>query len=364
MNIIFHHPLPLNLNATSASGIRPIKMIEAFRSLGYQVDIVAGYSSERKDAIAMIKKNILTGTRYDFVYSESSTMPTLLTDRHHIPLHPKIDFSFFEFCKKSKIPIGLFYRDIYWIFQEYSKKTPLYKSVFAKFFYRYDLKKYEQLVDKVYLPSLQMAEYIPIVSHQKFAALPPGHSGKLCAQKLCRDGSLNLLYVGGIGNHYQMQELFLAIQGLPHVHFTLCTRKPEWTRVQAEYLMPLPLNINIVHNSGKELQELYDWSDIAMLFVKPYEYREFASPFKLYEYMGQAKPIIASKYTLAGEFVCINDIGWEIEYNAKSLRSLLERLLKQPDEIDAANRQLVSIASLHSWSSRAKQVACDMESVK
>lgn len=47
-NIIFHCPFILNPNAISASGIRPIKMLEAFKKLGFEVDVVSGSTSERK----------------------------------------------------------------------------------------------------------------------------------------------------------------------------------------------------------------------------------------------------------------------------------------------------------------------------
>lgn len=44
--IIFHHPLPLDPNATSASGIRPFKMIKAFEKLGYEVLEIRGHGKE------------------------------------------------------------------------------------------------------------------------------------------------------------------------------------------------------------------------------------------------------------------------------------------------------------------------------
>ena len=56
MFMIFHHPLPLNPQATSASGIRPLQMIKAFEALGYQVDLVTGYAQERKEKIKQIKQ--------------------------------------------------------------------------------------------------------------------------------------------------------------------------------------------------------------------------------------------------------------------------------------------------------------------
>ena len=48
-------------------------------------------------------------------------MPTLLTEPHHFPTHPLLDFGFFRYVKKQGIPIGLFYSDIFWKFEDYGK---------------------------------------------------------------------------------------------------------------------------------------------------------------------------------------------------------------------------------------------------
>ena len=94
--MIFHVPNYIDLEAKSGSNIRPIKMINAFKEIGYDVDVVMGYASERKSKIKEIKNNIKNGVKYDFLYSESSTMPTLLTEKNHLPTHPFLDFSFFK----------------------------------------------------------------------------------------------------------------------------------------------------------------------------------------------------------------------------------------------------------------------------
>ena len=148
--MIFHIPMRINRERASASSIRPVKMIEAFERLGYEVILIEGNASQRKKRIKEIKHNIRKGVTYDFLYSESSTMPTLLTEKHHCPTHPFLDFSFFSFCRKHGIKIGLFYRDIYWKFELYGSSI---KKNIAKYFYRYDLLRYKQLVDVLYLPS-------------------------------------------------------------------------------------------------------------------------------------------------------------------------------------------------------------------
>ena len=360
MNIIYHHPLPLNPDASSASGIRPLKMLEAFESLGYTVDIVTGYSAERKKSIKAIKRNIVLGVKYDFIYSESSTMPTILADSHHLPLHPLLDFSFFRFCKNADIPIGLFYRDIYWMFDGYGKDINKLKVFIAKLSYKYDLYSYSRYLTKLYLPSIEMGQYIPFISDNIFAALPPGHN--IDIQDESRNDTtrkLKIFYVGGMSDHYQMHTLFSVINQRNDIEFTLCTRESEWNAVKSEY-PDLSENIKIVHESGQDMQALMADSDVVSIFVKPQEYWEFAAPVKLYEYLGNRKPIIASQGTLAGSFVAENKIGWSLPYEESALNSLFDELICKPELIVEIKQQMNIIAESHTWKARAKQVAKDL----
>lgn len=100
--MIFHIPVKINRNWASASNIRPMKMIETFKKCGYDVAVIEGYGKDRKKQIKQIKNNILKGIKYDFLYSESSTMPTLLTEKNHLPIYPCLDFNFLKFCKKKE----------------------------------------------------------------------------------------------------------------------------------------------------------------------------------------------------------------------------------------------------------------------
>ena len=166
---IFHIPNYIDLKRKSASNIRPFKMIKAFQDIGYQVDCVMGYGKERKKSIKEIKKNIKNGVKYDFLYSESSTMPTLLTEKNHLPTYPFLDFNFFRFCKKHNIKIGLFYRDIYWKFDLYEKEVKnRLKSKSAILLYKYDLHKYRKLLDVLYVPSKQFIKYLPNKNNVKY----------------------------------------------------------------------------------------------------------------------------------------------------------------------------------------------------
>lgn len=361
MRIIFHHPLPLDRHAKSASGIRPLRMLQAFRELGCDVDIVCGYSAQRKEAIKKIKNNIAQGVHYVFVYSESSTMPTVLTDPHHLPLRPFLDFNFFRFCKVKNIPVGLFYRDIYWLFDVYGKGLNPLKVLVAKLAYRFDLWVYKKTLTKLYLPSLEMARYIPLVDAGIMAPLPPGHSAQKVAIPPAQSAKwkMRLFYVGGMSSHYQLHKLFQAISEMPEIALTVCTREAEWQAVQDGYPRVTP-NIKIIYETGAKMEAHLNESDIAVLFVQPEEYWEFASPVKLYEYLGFCKPVLASEGTLAGKFVQDNQVGWTLPYEETALKHLLNRLLENPAEILEIQSNLSAVAEHHSWQSRAQQVIKDL----
>lgn len=361
MNIIFHHPLPLNPDARSASGIRPLKMLAAFKALGYRVDVISGYSSERKEKIEEIKKNINSGERYEFVYSESSTMPTILTDPHHLPLNPLLDFNFFRFCNNNSIKIGLFYRDIFWAFDNYGKELNVLKKLAAVFSYRYELYFYKKYLEILYLPSLNMSKYIPIVPIAKCSPLPPGHDVITSEfEKKSLPMKINIFYVGGINDGYQMHALFSAVKSRDDVNLTVCTRKDEWNSVKSEY-PELSENIEVIHMSGMDMLKKLQQADIVSAYVKPVEYWDFAVPYKLFEYLGNCKPIIATEGTLAGRFVSDHSIGWTIPYEQKEINKLLDQLTLNPELICEISDNISKVAAENTWIARAEKVAKDLK---
>lgn len=362
INIIFHHPLPLNENAKSASGIRPMRMLNAFRKLGCNIDLVTGYAAEREKSIKKIKMNIRQGKHYDLVYSESSTMPTILTEKHHFPTHPMCDWLFFRFCKKNDIPVGLFYRDIYWLFEGYGKELNPIKVVVAKLAYNFDLWVYQKTLTRIYLPSIEMGAYIPMISPLALSALPPGHANDEIKNEVMPDLSkrpLKLFYVGGMSKHYQMHRLFEVVREMPGIELIVCTREDEWLAVKRQYPALTP-NIQVLHLSGKDMEDELRAADVALLFIEPYEYWNFASPVKLYEYLGFQKPIIASKGTLAGKFVEDNGIGWTIPYDAQEIKKLLKVLSTDLSAHVDIHNKIQQISPQHSWQSRASQVIKDL----
>lgn len=363
MRMIFHVPFPLVEGASSASGIRPVQMLRAFKESGYEVDVVSGYKAERSKSIREIKRKIGDGVKYDFVYSESSTQPTALTEKRHFPFVMLLDFSFFFFCRRNGVPVGLFYRDIYWRFSSYGKGVAVWKALIARLFYWYDIVAYRLLLSYLFLPSKKMGKFVPLLAGERHGALPPGHS-TIENQHTESHGRIRILYVGGIGEHYRMHELVKAVRGLSSVHLVICTRKNEWNLVAEEYGPLLSANVEIVHESGEALLRRYRECDIASLYVEPQPYRDFAAPFKLYEYLGQGKPILCSAGTLAGDFILESGIGWAISYNAEQLRALLEEISCSRAMISEKRVTANVVARKHTWVRRAEEVATRLVSIK
>ena len=148
--MIFHHPLPLFPDAASASGIRPVQMKRSFEELGYEVWEVTGYTRERAERAADVRYAMRCGTRFDFCYSESSTMPMTMTNPTHLPARPFLDLGFFRSLRKNGIPVGQFLRDIYWVFPDYRESLPFLKLQAALAAYEWDLRTLRRHVDRVF----------------------------------------------------------------------------------------------------------------------------------------------------------------------------------------------------------------------
>ncbi|ALO66316.1 hypothetical protein AS189_07200 [Arthrobacter alpinus] len=59
--MIYHVPYPLNPEGKSGSALRPMRMLEAFREIGYEVELVSGESKQRRALIKALKARITQG---------------------------------------------------------------------------------------------------------------------------------------------------------------------------------------------------------------------------------------------------------------------------------------------------------------
>jgi hypothetical protein len=251
--------------------------------------------------------------------------------------------------------MGLFYRDIYWRFPEYRNHLGAIKTAYAKFFYYLDLWIYRKFLDVLFVPSIAMLEYVPGLPALKGIGLPSGagqHASR-CARY--RGGPLRVLYVGGIGEHYDLGNLYTAIRGLPVCELTICCRRDEWeySVLKTRNDNDRPTNINVVHLSGNALDELYAISHVLALCVGHTVYRTFAMPYKLFEYIAHRGPILCTSGTAAAQFIGEKQAGIVVDDSAEAVENALKKILGEPEVLSPIYDILETLPSVESWTQRA-----------
>lgn len=343
--------------------MRPFQILKAFKALGVNVDLVVGSLSERKGAIDRIKRAIRGGKHYNFVYCENRTIPFAMTEAHRLPIHPFIDHLFLDFCRRQRIPVSLYYRDIFWRFPAYKSMLPWTGRLITIPLYWYDWFFHKRYVHTLYLPSMGMKSSLPSTKGMKrIAALPPGSEVHLL-KKVSADSqrALRLLYIGGVEPPtYDLTPILNAVNQTSG-RLTVCCRKAEWKRFSSIYQDLISDRIEIVHLAGDELKELYERSDLMIMLRNPNPYLDFAVPVKIFESIGYETPIITTGNSEAGRIVRANGLGWVT--SLFEAPNLLARLAGDRTELQDITDKLRERKYLHTWEARAAQICQEMRDI-
>lgn len=353
--MIFHAPYPMADNPTSASRLRPLRMREAFKTLGYDIIDVSGTTPQRKQALKSLRKILKSGLRPDFLYSENSTQPNLFATSIKDGIAPTLDYRLMRQARQHNIPIGVFYRDIYWRFPQFAAKDLI--SRISPLLHRLDMRGYQRNNAHLFLPSLKMAEVMGLDASQSFSALPPAGDDGSILPLPAQPSPLRLFYVGGIGGHYRLDKLIKAVAANRDIQMDLVTRESQWqAAIQADSNLKSE-NIHPHHLDSWQLTPLYERSQVAVLLVEPTPYRDFAAPVKLFEYISRGRPILASAGTEAARIVNKYDAGWVVDYEDEAIANILKHLQEHPEEIAEKAAKATAAAKENTWTARAVQVA-------
>lgn len=355
---IFHYLHPVEEKPGIGSALRPNRMLQAFREIGYEVDTVTGYGAQRKKQIRKIRQNIKNGVQYDFVYSESVNEPTALSDWDHLPRHPFMDFGFLKFCCKRGIPVGLFYRDMHWRFPVYRNTVSRWKQMITLPLFRWDLRMYRKCVDILYVPSKALGELVP---HPRTEPLPPG--GLLRPTPAQAGQTLRIFYVGNVVGVYDITAFCRAVSQTEGVELTICTPQKSWEEAKHRY-EPLCDRIRIVHKSGEELAPHYAEADLFCCCLEANEYTCLAMPIKTFEAIGYGVPVMITEGIAAADLIAEAGCGWVVENSEEAFRTLLTGLKSDPGQIQKMKENVIAIAPCHTWANRAKKVAEDLTAGK
>ncbi len=299
----------------SGSSVRPYKIYTAFKEKGYKVLLINGEVKERRSKFLEYKRRNMFRD-VDYCYIEPSTYPT----------HP-LDYLMLAYIKKLNIPIGIFYRDMYYKFPEFFKKSG-FKKYELLFRYYLDWRLFKRISKVIFFPSNTMAGYFNF--HNKVALPPAGEVKKLRSIKL----NNNVIYVGGISERYGTPVLLEALKIVNNCYkrigLNLVCREYE-DKIFAKYKNEAWLNI--INASGTQLEKIYAESDIAIIPRKRNEYFDFSVPVKLFEYMSYNLPIISTKCFETATFIKQNNIGIVVNDDAKSIAQAIIDVYENPYRI-------------------------------
>ncbi|MDP6207099.1 MAG: glycosyltransferase [Roseibacillus sp.] len=368
--IIYHYPGKLDPEAAVGSTLRPLRMLEAFRSLGEEVIEISGRGMARVGKADALDRALESDTVF---YSESVNVPPGLTWARRRPWRMNFDYHLIRDLHRRGVPTGLFYRDIYWMLEETRaiNLKSFVKKRLTPAFARRELRHYEKSLDVLFLPHRNMGQYVPFpFSNTEMRTLPPGGEQRDPDPGVERDsvgegGCLNLLYVGNIAPpHYDLRPYIEAVETVSCAKLEVVTRERALEHHGHLYRFEERRNVTLSHAHGETLAPLYQRANLALAVRDDSEYLAFAMPVKIFEAISFGVPLVVSAgLRVVADLVEREKLGWVID-TPDEFRGLLQRLADDPAELARARARVGVARENHTWESRAREVVEALRAVR
>ena len=353
MNILYITYIDTH-NVTSGSGIRPVRMYQAFLDEGHSVKLLSGQCGRddkpaRKKAVHEIM-DWLKENRPDLCYIESPTYPIMF----------QCDYDLIRKLHKMQVPMGYFYRDFYRKFPDlFPRRKGLINTLKELYldYLQYKTDRILRLVDVVYYPSESCFKWF---SYKRMKALPPAGFDRLPEH---REHNHTVIYVGGISEHYNGDMLLDAIDELSHrdpdCRLILVCREAEWKAFEHPCKDAPWLEVH--HASGDALAPLYAQASVAIIGKKENTYNALAISVKIFEYMSYGLPQVIFDNLESGKLLRTEKIGIPVEPTPTAMADALEMLLNN-EKLCKEYRDNIRDALLkrHLWNHRVQQIISDL----
>lgn len=335
----------------SGSSVRPQKIYDAFLERGHTVKLLEGQQNRYKDRRKRVKAILdwLKDNRPDICYVEPPSGPFFCA----------LDLKLLKTVHKMGIPVGLFYRDAYWLYADWwGVGGP--KAALLKAMHKRDLKVFERCCDILYFPSLSMAELFHDRHFKRLDALPPA-----CTNMTSLRTSLarRMIYVGGVCEAYGTDILLSAFKQINRdktkVELYLVCRETEMANIQDKHYPDYDW-LKIFHVQGKELETLYVSCDAGIIPRKRDKYMDFSIPVKLLEYLGYGLPVISTDCTEIAAFIEKNHCGLLCRDNGDSLAETIEAFYSENTDHRALAQNVQETAANNRWVNRVDKIVRDL----
>lgn len=334
----------------SGSSVRPQRMYHAFKELGYEVNLLSGLQNRKRERWQRVwqKYREIRKNPPDFCYVEPPSGPFFNLCDHLLLL----------WLKHKKVPIGLFYRDAYWMFAEWWPVKGI-KKIFLKLMHRFDLFIIKRTCKVVFFPTESMADLFKL---KRKSVLPPAGIDFITRE---HEPFGQALYIGGVSKFYGtdiMLEAFKILNERMHrnIKLTVCCREKEMKNFFDGYL-DAPW-LNVVHLSGDEqLKPLYEQSDIALYPSRRDFYMDFCMPVKLFEYLSRALPVVATDCKETARFVLSNGIGVVSQGNPEAYAMAVSSLIDDKEQLKTCRENAVeALRKRNLWEHRAEKASSEI----
>lgn len=366
VDLLYISFVDLDGQADTGSSVRPKQMLKAFREAGCKVHVLDGWNNHRKERRRRVKETMrwLDNHEVRYCYVEPPSGPFFVHADHVLlkKIHAR------------GIPIGLFYRDIYWRFKNQFSHLNLLKFWAIQWMQRYDLAVFKKNVSLFYFPTEQMARIADF--GVPYALLPPGADPMTDAEereasekRIREEAVLTLFFVGGLSPRYGFDLLLDALKKVneQEIRLRLCAvcREQEWLAFQKHYpTEDLPW-LSIHHVAlGNGLEELYQRADLAVLPLRKMTYTDFAVSVKLFEYAAQEKPIICTHVDAMAEIVSENGLGWVCEDTPEAMAEVLNEALADRKALLEKKEAIRRFLPHNTWKARAQKVLQTLEEAR
>lgn len=359
--MVFHHPYPLSTNegGNTASTIRPVRMVEAFKEIGYNVILITGNTAERKAKFESLRQRVSNGLKVDFIYCELSTTPWPFTEANNIPFPALFEPIFWRWAADQDIPVGFFYRDVHAQFAEYLGQFSWIKRSLLLLGTKWEATMVKKYASRVFIPSIEMASFLPYgVDDLPLTELPPGceASSDLFLQRGLSN-PVQALYVGGVSPPvYNISPLLELLERLPGVQLSLITRRAEWINLPSLYPNITNLLPRISYVETNDPREYYLKTALHLMLWQPNQYLSFAVPFKLFESICFGQPILTLRGTKTAQIIETNNLGW-VAANVSEAIAIINSLVQNPQLLLEKTNSMLAFAKSNQWQNRAEAVA-------
>ncbi|QYA44584.1 glycosyltransferase [Macrococcoides bohemicum] len=356
--------IPFDIDGTAfnkGSSVRINNMILAFDKFAeinhYETIIIKGNQKKRGRELRQIDFNSIL-----FIYTELPNIPLLLSDPSHIPANPYVDIYLFKQSKKFNIPIGGFLRDIYWKFDDMYPLKGL-KGFTMKFLHEKYLDIFARYFDVLFVPSLEMANYLKQNFNEVIDLPPGGNVHKVNHIQDNRSDILRGVYVGSLhetSNFYELVKAIGMLKNTDNIKITVCCRKNEYDTLNKEIRATIINNrfIEIKHLNHVELSSLYENSDFSIIPYKKNIYNDFAVPVKMIEYYSYGLPILSTNINEVRKFIEKNNIGVITEnYDSNSIYKGILNIKEEINSNKYIKKDMIEqFNTNHTWLKRVEKI--------